>query len=231
MRSSHGLTCGRLARRPREAARPATENERVGIDDAEAVAEEPRSAVARELGVDLVEHRADLRLRERLDDRGAGGVVGPALRIEVVGDRRLQRVRAPHQPLVGLGALGRGERRQQRRAGMAVGQVQADRGGLVEDERRAGRPRTSSSTRTGIRPFGLSARYSADLCADCARSTNFSVKGAPISSRTMWTMRLALPGKVVKLEHESSVSASRGKARFSPSPGAAGRYWSGARSR
>ena len=58
------------------------------------LAEQPRPAVARELGVELVEHRADLRFGLRLDDRGAGRVVGPALGIEVEDERRLQRVRA-----------------------------------------------------------------------------------------------------------------------------------------
>ena len=53
----------------------------------------------------------------------------------------------------------------------------------------------SSSTSTGISPFGLSFRYSADLWAALARSTSLSSNGTPSSSSSMCGVRLALPGK------------------------------------
>ena len=197
MRSSHGLTCGSVARRPREAARPAAQHEGVGVDDAEAVAEQPRPAVARELGVDLVEHRADLRLGVRLDGGGAGGVVGPALGVEVE-DRARPAACSRTRPATCRRAPARACRARGSRAapGWRVGQVQADRRGLVEDERRAVAAARRSSTRTGISPFGLSARYSADLCAAWRAVDVASARTARRSPRARCAaIRLALPGK------------------------------------
>ena len=67
-----GLQVRQASRRPAEAAGPAAEDEGIGIADAEGFAEQPGSAMARELGVELVEHRADLGLGVRLDLRRRG---------------------------------------------------------------------------------------------------------------------------------------------------------------
>ena len=90
--------------------------------------------MARELGLELVEHAADRRLGMRLHLRDRRRVVGPALGIEIDDQRRLQRVGQPGQPLVEVRALRAAQRRREASLRMGVGEVQADRGGLVQHE-------------------------------------------------------------------------------------------------